>query len=104
MRTILIVEDEKSVRDSIRMILEYEKYRTFWRRERRKALDAVHSNTIDGVLLEYQDGPRNGRHRGNWGDQTHERRLARGDDLRARDILRRRAVGDETRRLDICGT
>ena len=52
MRTILVVDDEKSVRDSIRMILEYEKYRVVVAENGVRGLEAFKENACDAVLLD----------------------------------------------------
>ena len=52
MRTILIVDDEKSVRDSIRMILEYEKYRVVAAENGREGLERLRDGQMDAVLLD----------------------------------------------------
>jgi len=52
MRTVLIVDDEKSVRDSIKMILEYEKYNVFFAENGAKALVSFKENFPDAVFLD----------------------------------------------------
>jgi two-component system nitrogen regulation response regulator NtrX len=52
MKTILVVDDEKSVRDSIKMILEYEKYDVLFAENGAKALTALKENSIDAVFLD----------------------------------------------------
>lgn len=52
MRTILVVDDEKSVRDSIGMILEYERYRVMFAENGARALEAFRENQCDAVLLD----------------------------------------------------
>ncbi len=52
MRTILIVDDEKSVRDSIKMILEYEKYNVLFAENGAKALASFKENLPDAVFLD----------------------------------------------------
>jgi two-component system, NtrC family, nitrogen regulation response regulator NtrX len=52
MRDILIVDDEKSVRDSIKMILEYEKYNVRFAEDGKKALAAFSESLPDAVFLD----------------------------------------------------
>jgi len=52
MRTILVVDDEKSVRDSIKMILEYEKYQVLFAENGAKALALFREQPVDAVLLD----------------------------------------------------
>ena len=57
MRTILVVDDEKSVRDSIKMILEYEKYSVVLAENGKQALTAFNETSIDAVLLDIKMPP-----------------------------------------------
>jgi two-component system, NtrC family, nitrogen regulation response regulator NtrX len=52
MRDILIVDDEKSVRDSIKMILEYEKYNVRFAEDGKKALAAFSEMVPDAIFLD----------------------------------------------------
>jgi DNA-binding NtrC family response regulator len=52
MKTILIVDDEKSVRDSLKMILEYERYDVLFAENGEQALKAVQGSQVDVVLLD----------------------------------------------------
>jgi two-component system nitrogen regulation response regulator NtrX len=52
MKNILVVDDEKSVRDSIKMILEYEKYSVLFAENGAKALTSFKENTPDAVFLD----------------------------------------------------
>src|SRR5437016_2210183 len=52
MRTILIVDDEKPIREAIRNILEYVKYRVVEAENGKKALDTISADAVDGVLLD----------------------------------------------------
>ncbi|MBI1806173.1 MAG: sigma-54-dependent Fis family transcriptional regulator [Ignavibacteria bacterium] len=52
MRTILVVDDEASVRDSIKMILEYEKYSVIFAENGAKALSVLKDRFVDAVLLD----------------------------------------------------
>jgi two-component system nitrogen regulation response regulator NtrX len=52
MKTILVVDDEKSVRDSLRMILTYARYEVEMAEDGAKALSALDSRPIDMVLLD----------------------------------------------------
>jgi two-component system nitrogen regulation response regulator NtrX len=52
MKTILIVDDEKSVRDSVQMILKYAEYDVELAEDGRKALDLIDTHPIDMVLLD----------------------------------------------------
>jgi len=52
MKTVLVVDDEKSVRDSLRMILEYERYEVLFAENGEQALKTVQGSTVDVVLLD----------------------------------------------------
>ncbi len=52
MKTVLVVDDEKSVRDSLKMILEYERYDVQYAENGEQALKAVQSSHLDVVLLD----------------------------------------------------
>ncbi len=52
MKTILVVDDEKSIRDSIKMILEYEGYTTLFAENGQQALQKLGAEPVDGVLLD----------------------------------------------------
>src|SRR5512143_1168085 len=52
MNTILVVDDEASVRESIRMILEYAKYTVLYAESGAKALSTVREQPVDAVLLD----------------------------------------------------
>src|SRR5437879_4625388 len=52
MRTILVVDDEASVRDSIKMILEYEKYAVLFAENGAKALSVLKEHPVDALLLD----------------------------------------------------
>lgn len=52
MRNILVVDDEKSVRDSIKMILEYEKYTVLFAENGAKAITRFRENTPAAVFLD----------------------------------------------------
>ncbi|HXG37508.1 MAG TPA: sigma-54 dependent transcriptional regulator [Bacteroidota bacterium] len=52
MKTILVVDDEKSVRDSLKMILEYERYDVLFAENGEQALKAVQGSHLDVVLLD----------------------------------------------------
>jgi two-component system, NtrC family, nitrogen regulation response regulator NtrX len=57
MRTILIVDDEKSVRDSIKMILEYEKHNVVFAENGSNALAIFKEGIFDAVLLDIKMPP-----------------------------------------------
>lgn len=57
MRTILVVDDEKSVRDSIRMILEYEKYGVAFAENGSRAISIFQEQSFDAVLLDIKMPP-----------------------------------------------
>lgn len=57
MKTILVVDDEKSIRDSIKMILEYEKYRVVFAENGARALEAFTEQEFDAVLLDIKMPP-----------------------------------------------
>ena len=52
MATILIVDDEKSIRSTMREILEYEGYTVQEATDGRQGLDMIKENTYDVVLLD----------------------------------------------------
>ncbi|UCE20442.1 MAG: sigma-54-dependent Fis family transcriptional regulator [Gemmatimonadota bacterium] len=52
MSKILVVDDEQSIRDSLKIILEYEKYGVVLAADGQKALRALEGNDIDVVLLD----------------------------------------------------
>jgi two-component system nitrogen regulation response regulator NtrX len=52
MKTILVVDDEKSVRETLRMILEYERYEVQFAENGEQALKAVLHSAPDVVLLD----------------------------------------------------
>ena len=52
MNTVLVVDDEHAVRESIRMILEYEKYEVRFAQDGRSALEALRGGPADLVLLD----------------------------------------------------
>ena len=52
MKSILVVDDEKSVRDSLKMILEYEHYDVVFAENGGKALANVEKNSFDVILLD----------------------------------------------------
>lgn len=52
MGTILVIDDEKSIRDSIRMILEYEKYTVLFAENGNKGITVFRDQSPDVVLLD----------------------------------------------------
>jgi DNA-binding NtrC family response regulator len=52
MRSVLVVDDDKSVRDSIRMILEYEKFDVHFAEDGPTALSRLSTGTFDLILLD----------------------------------------------------
>jgi two-component system nitrogen regulation response regulator NtrX len=52
MKTVLVVDDEKAVRDSLKMILEYERYEVVFAENGDQALRAIQSGPVDLVLLD----------------------------------------------------
>lgn len=52
MKSILVVDDEKSVRDSIKMILEYEHFAVDMAEDGAKAITKIEENNFDLVLLD----------------------------------------------------
>ncbi len=52
MSTVLVVDDEKSIRDSIKMILEYEKYDVLFAENGMKGLSVLREQMPDAVLLD----------------------------------------------------
>lgn len=52
MPTILVVDDEKSIRESIKMILEYNKYSVSLAEDGNKAIGAVSKEHFDAILLD----------------------------------------------------
>ncbi len=57
MRTVLVVDDEKSIRDSIRMILEYEHYAVLFAENGAKAIEAFKETELNAVLLDIKMPP-----------------------------------------------
>jgi two-component system nitrogen regulation response regulator NtrX len=52
MKNILVVDDEKSIRDSLKIILEYEKYGVLLAKDGREALSVFEREAVDLVLLD----------------------------------------------------
>ena len=52
MRSVLVVDDDKAIRDSIKMILEYEKFELYFAEHGQAALESVQAHEIDLVLLD----------------------------------------------------
>ena len=52
MKNVLVVDDEKSVRDSIKMILDYEKYSVLFAENGTKAIASFKENNPDAVFLD----------------------------------------------------
>jgi len=52
MKTVLVVDDERSVRDSLKMILEYEHYEVLFAENGEQALKTVQSASLDVILLD----------------------------------------------------
>ncbi len=52
MKSVLVVDDEKAVRDSIRMILEYEKFDVQYAADAPSAIASIESGDFDLVLLD----------------------------------------------------
>lgn len=52
MTKILVVDDEKSIRDSIKMILDYEGYESLFAENGKKALQVIDDEPVDVVLLD----------------------------------------------------
>ncbi len=52
MKTILVIDDEKSVRDAVKMILAYEKYEVALAEDGTKGLSILDAEPIDAVLLD----------------------------------------------------
>jgi DNA-binding NtrC family response regulator len=57
MLTILVADDEKSVRDSIKMILEYEKFEIVFAENGAKAIEAFKENQVHAVLIDIKMPP-----------------------------------------------
>lgn len=57
MKTILVADDEKSIRDSIRMILEYEKYGVVFAENGDRALVIFREQSFDAALLDIKMPP-----------------------------------------------
>ena len=60
MRTVLVVDDEKSVRESIRMILEYEKYGVVFAENGVRALALFKEESFGAVLLDIKMAGKDG--------------------------------------------
>ncbi len=52
MKTVLVVDDEKAIRDSIRMILEYERFAVVFAEDGPSAITRVQAGGVDLVLLD----------------------------------------------------
>lgn len=52
MKNVLVVDDEKSVRESIKMILEYEKYNVLFAENGSRGLALIQEHDLDAVLLD----------------------------------------------------
>ncbi|MBU1299522.1 MAG: sigma-54 dependent transcriptional regulator [Bacteroidetes bacterium] len=52
MKTILVVDDEKSVRDAVKMILSYEKYEVVLAEDGMKGLSILEGEQVDAILLD----------------------------------------------------
>lgn len=52
MKTVLVVDDERSVRDSLKMILEYERYQVVFAESGEEALQKAQSPEISAMLLD----------------------------------------------------
>ncbi len=52
MTKIIVVDDEKSIRDSIKMILDYEGYESLFAENGKKALQVIDDEPVDVVLLD----------------------------------------------------
>ena len=52
MKTILVIDDEKSVRDAVKMTLAYEKYEVALAEDGTKGLSILDSEPVDAVLLD----------------------------------------------------
>ena len=50
--TVLIADDEKEIRDLLRLYLENEHYRVIEAEDGQQALEIIHSEKIDFVLLD----------------------------------------------------
>src|SRR5713101_3953570 len=57
MRTVLVVDDEKSVRDSVAMILDYEKYGVVLAENGAKAVSTFQAQPVDAVFLDIKMPP-----------------------------------------------
>ena len=62
MPRVLIVDDEKSIRETLKEILLYESYEVEEAEDGKKAFDLIKKFNYDAVLCGYQDA-RNGWHR-----------------------------------------
>ncbi|HCA78133.1 MAG TPA: Fis family transcriptional regulator, partial [Bacteroidetes bacterium] len=52
MKTILVVDDEKSVRDSLKMVLEFESYEVLFAESGQEALRVLAQSPVDLVMLD----------------------------------------------------
>jgi two-component system, NtrC family, nitrogen regulation response regulator NtrX len=52
MKTILVVDDDKSIRDSLKMVLEYESYEVLFAENGQEALRQLAATSIDLILLD----------------------------------------------------
>ncbi|MEK7248856.1 MAG: response regulator, partial [Bacteroidota bacterium] len=52
MKSILVVDDDKAIRDSLRMILQYAKYEVHFAEDGASALSQLAASQVDLVLLD----------------------------------------------------
>jgi two-component system nitrogen regulation response regulator NtrX len=52
MKTVLVIDDDKSVRDSLKMILEYEHFNVEFAENGERGLQRVDQSALDAVLLD----------------------------------------------------
>ncbi|MEK7269855.1 MAG: sigma-54 dependent transcriptional regulator [Planctomycetota bacterium] len=60
MKRILVVDDEKAIRDTLRMVLEYEKFRVSEAESGDRALEALERESVDAILLDVKMPGRDG--------------------------------------------
>ena len=63
MSKILVIDDERAIRNTLKEVLEYEKHEVDLAEDGPSGLEIFNANSYDIVALRYQDG-KNGWHRG----------------------------------------
>ncbi|CAL66656.1 response regulator [Christiangramia forsetii] len=53
MRKVLVIEDDRVIREMLRLILEFNKYKVFVSEKAKDVLNIVHQKKIDVILLDH---------------------------------------------------